>query len=339
MTTAEFSKRTIISIGLALVPLLVWRLSNVVLITIGAVLVATLLTLGAEPFCRIRFPRSLALFISALVVIAILGGAGYLFGTGVGSEVEEILRRANEAQQTITEALRQSTFGSLILSHLGENVSVGDLVSGIFHISTNFLIAIVVTAFAGIYLAAQPTLYRDGLSKLFPLEWRVNANETIDHVAQGLRLWMLGQLIEMLIIGVLSGVAVWIIGLPSPLALGVIAGVAEFVPYLGPIVAAVPAILVAITLNPTAIIWTVIAYVVIHQTEGQLVMPMIQQRMVFIPPALMLLSIVSISTLLGLAGTVFAAPMTVIIFVLVNKLYVRDSLGEPTALPGEPTSD
>lgn len=167
----------------------------------------------------------------------------------------------------------------------------------------------------------------------------MNANETIDHVAQGLRLWMLGQLIEMLIIGVLSGVAVWIIGLPSPLALGVIAGVAEFVPYLGPIVAAVPAILVAVTLNATAMVWTVIAYVVIHQVEGQLIMPMIQQRMVFIPPALMLLSIVSISSLLGLAGTIFAAPMTVIIFVLVNKLYVRDLLGEPTALPGEPAAD
>ncbi len=339
MTTAEFSKRAIISIALVLVPLLVWRLSNVVLITIGAVLVATLLTLGAAPFRRIRLPRSLALMISGLIAIAILGGAGYLFGTGVGSELEEILRRANEAQQTITTALRQSSLGSLLLTHLGENVPVGDLVSGIFHISTNFLIALVVTAFAGIYLAAQQTLYRDGLGKLFPPEWRVNANETIDHVAQGLRLWMLGQLIEMLIIGVLSGVAVWIIGLPSPLALGVIAGVAEFVPYLGPIVAAVPAILVAVTLNATAMVWTVIAYVVIHQVEGQLIMPMIQQRMVFIPPALMLLSIVSISSLLGLAGTIFAAPMTVIIFVLVNKLYVRDSLGEPTALPGEPAAD
>lgn len=167
MTTAEFSKRAIISIALVLVPLLVWRLSNVVLITIGAVLVATLLTLGAAPFRRIRLPRSLALMISGLIAIAILGGAGYLFGTGVGSELEEILRRANEAQQTITTALRQSSLGSLLLTHLGENVPVGDLVSGIFHISTNFLIALVVTAFAGIYLAAQQTSTATGWASCF----------------------------------------------------------------------------------------------------------------------------------------------------------------------------
>jgi predicted PurR-regulated permease PerM len=147
---------------------------------------------------------------------------------------------------------------------------------------------------------------------------------------------MMGQLLEMLIIGVLSGVAVWMIGLPSPFALGVIAGVAEFVPYLGPIVAAAPAVLVAITLNSAAVLWTLVAYVLIHQAEGQIVMPIIQRRMVFIPPALMLMSILAIGSLWGVSGMIFAAPITVILFVLVTKLYVRDSLGESAPLPGEP---
>jgi predicted PurR-regulated permease PerM len=337
MTTAEFSKRAAILIGLALVPVLLWYLSDVVLIAVGAVLVATLIHMGARPFEMLRLPRVAALIASGLVIVAVLAGAGYLFGTGVAFELQEVLRRIDEAQQTMTQSLQHSDFGKFILSHLhGENVPLGQLVGGIFHVSAKFLVAVVVTVFVGVYLAAQPTLYREGLSKLFPPEWRENADETMDHLAQGLRLWMLGQLIEMVIIGVLSGIAVWLIGLPSPFALGVIAGVTEFVPYLGPIVAAIPAVLVAITINSSAVIWTLAAYVFIHQTEGQIIMPIIQRRMVYIPPALMLMSIVAIGSLLGVAGTVFAAPMTVILFVLVNKLYVRDSLGEPAALPGEP---
>jgi predicted PurR-regulated permease PerM len=88
----------------------------------------------------------------------------------------------------------------------------------------------------------------------------------------------IGRLIQMLLIGGLCTAAVWFIGLPSPLALGVIAGLAEFVPYLGPLIAAVPAILVASTQGLNAVLWTVVGYLVIHQIEGNLVVPLIQRH-------------------------------------------------------------
>jgi predicted PurR-regulated permease PerM len=136
-------------------------------------------------------------------------------------------------------------------------------------------------------------------------------------------------------IGALSTTAVWLIGLPSPLALGVIAGLAEFVPYVGPIVAAVPAILVATTQGMNAVWWTAIAYILIHQLEGNLIAPLIQRQLIFIPPAVMLLAIVTVLFVFGGFAVIFAGPIAVIIFVAVNKLYVRDSLGERTVLPGE----
>jgi predicted PurR-regulated permease PerM len=86
---------------------------------------------------------------------------------------------------------------------------------------------------------------------------------------------MLGQLMQMFLIGVMSTAAVWVIGLPSPLALGVLAGGAELVPYLGPIIAAIPAILVAATTGLYAVLWTATAYFLIHQIEGNLVVPLI----------------------------------------------------------------
>ena len=119
------------------------------------------------------------------------------------------------------------------------------------------------------------------------------------------------------------------------MALGLIAGVAEFVPYLGPVIAAIPALLVATTQGPSALAWTAVAYLLIHQVEGNVIAPLIQRRMIFIPPAVMLLGIVTILFVFGGVAMIFAAPMAVIIFVAVEKLYLRDSLGEKVALPGE----
>lgn len=335
--TTDFVKRDFIVLAVALITVLVWVLWDVILITMGAVLVATVLRIGAEPLTAwFKLPRSMALGMSGLVVVSVLGGTAYLFGTEIGTGLQEVLVRTEEAQKTITSALHESALGNLFLAHVeGGNLPLGQIIGRVFTISASLIEGMVVTIFAGIYLAAQPSLYRKGLSKLFPRRWRATADETIDTVGDALRLWLLGQLIQMLLIGILSTFAVWLVGLPSPLALGLIAGIAEFVPYIGPIVASIPAILVAATLGFDVVIWTVIAYVMIHQAEGQVIAPLIQQRMVFIPPALMLLSIVTISLLFGLTGTFLAAPITVVLFVVVNKLYVRDGLGERVAIPGE----
>jgi len=127
-------------------------------------------------------------------------------------------------------------------------------------------------------------------------------------------------------------VAVWIIGVPSPLALGLIAGIGEFIPYVGPLLAAVPALLVALTKSPEATLWTAVAYLIIHQIEGNIVAPLIQRRMVSIPPAVMLLGIVAITYLFRATAIIFAAPIVVVIFAGVTLLYVQDTLGERTAL-------
>jgi predicted PurR-regulated permease PerM len=120
---------------------------------------------------------------------------------------------------------------------------------------------------------------------------------------------------------------VWLNGLPSPFALGLIAGIAEFIPYVGPVIAAVPAVLVAATQGLSAVIWTVLAYVLIHQAEGHVLMPLIQRWMVFIPPAVILLGIATIGSLFGAWAIPLASPITVVLFVMVNKLYVRETLG------------
>jgi predicted PurR-regulated permease PerM len=286
-----------------------------------------LLQLGAEPWRRwLRLPHSIALILSGMMIVAALAGTVYLFGTRVGSQLQEVFHLVSEAQTSIRHTLQGSELGKLLLSHIEiHKLAIGQVLAGFLTVSATFIGSLLVLVVAGVYLAAQPSLYREGLKRMFTPRVRESASETIDEIGKALRRWLLGQLIQMVIIGTWSGLAVWLIGLPTPWALGLLAGIAEFIPYLGPVIAAIPAVFVAATVNLHAVLWTILAYIIIHQAEGQLVTPLIQRRMVFIPPAVMLLAIVAIYFLFGPVAMVFAAPMTVVLFVVVNK--IRENAG------------
>jgi predicted PurR-regulated permease PerM len=337
--TFEFAKRAAIAIVLALLPLLVWYLRDFLLIVVGALLFATLLMLVSEPLTRWgRLPRGLSLALSGLLILAAIGGSAYFFGTRIGFELQDVSDRADEAMRTVSESLHNSQFGRALLSHtsLG-NFSLPTIASNIVTVSARVIAGIAFSVAAGAYLAAQPGLYTQGFVYLFPKRFRGIVKEIVGDAGRALRLWLLGQAISMCLIAVFSTLAVWAIGLPSPLALGAIAGVAEFVPYVGPIIAAIPAVLVAVTNGPYSVLWTLAAYAVIHQVEGNVIAPLVQRRMVFIPPAVLLLSIAAISVTFGVASIVFAAPITVLAFVAVRRLYAAEALDQIESLPAEPS--
>ncbi len=331
---AETLKLALLVVAVALIPILIWYLFDLILIIFGSIILAMLLRLGAQPFMRwLSIPEPLALLVSGLLVLFVIGGTGYLFGTRISAEFQDVLQRATSASAEIQSSLRGSDFGNFLLQHFsGDSISVTGVLSGVLRVSTSFLEALIIMIISGIYLAAQPRLYRKGLIWLFPPAKHVRAAQIIDGVGEALRLWLLGQLIQMVLIGALVMFAVWLIGVPSSLALGLIAGIGEFIPYLGPILAAIPAILVALTKSPELTLWTLVAYLIIHQIEGQILAPLIQHRMVSIPPAVMLLGIAGLTYLFGSVAIIFAAPIAVVIFTAVNLLYVRDTLHEKTEL-------
>lgn len=331
---AETLKLALLVVAVAIVPVLIWYLFGVILMVFGAVILAMLLRLGAQPLIRwLRLPVPLALVISGLLILLVIGSVGYLFGTHISDEFRDVVQRATSASANIKSSLQGSEFGNFLLKRVSSvDLSVTSLASDFLRVSTSFLEALIIMVISGIYLAAQPQLYRRGLIWLFPPSRHARVAEIIDGIGEGLRLWLLGQLIQMVLIGALVTVAVWIIGVPSPLALGLIAGVGEFIPYLGPILAAIPAVLVALTKSPETALWALLAYLIIHQIEGQIIAPLVQRRMVSIPPAVMLLGIAALTYLFGTVAIVFAAPIAVVIFTAINLIYVRDTLGEKTEL-------
>jgi predicted PurR-regulated permease PerM len=171
---------------------------------------------------------------------------------------------------------------------------------------------------------------------LVPQEHRDLARKTMNDSSRALRQWLVGQFIAMAIVGVLVGAGVWYIGLPSPMALGVIAALGEFVPILGPIVAALPALFLALSMDWTTVAWTLGLFVVVQQLESNMIMPLIQNRMVSLPPAIPLFAVLAFGLMFGLLGVVFATPLAVLTAVLVSRLYLREVLEEPAPIPGQP---
>jgi predicted PurR-regulated permease PerM len=326
-----------LAVGVALVPVLLWQLGSILILAFAAILIAILLHVVSEPLQRwTPLPVWVALLIAGLVLLALLILGGWIFGSQLSAEFSDVMNRVRAGAFQVRDLLHKGPAGEFILSRLqSTSFSISGIFGTVFTTFVTALEALIVIVMSAAYLAAEPGLYRNGLVRLFGPAHEEWANDTLVTVAQALRYWLLGQFVQMALIGVLTTLAVWLIGLPSPLALGVIATLTEFVPYLGPILAAIPALLVAVTKGLDPVVWTLVAYILIHQVEGNLIMPQIQKRMVYIPPALMLLGIAGMGALTGILGFVFAAPMMVAIFVTVEKAYVRDTLKEDITLPGE----
>lgn len=199
----------------------------------------------------------------------------------------------------------------------------------------NAIFGVILVTIAGVFLALQPETYRRGAVKLFPPTQHERVGETMTYMGRSLRYWLIGQLIAMAIVGLLVGLGTWAIGLPAPFALGLFAALVEFVPVVGPIVGAAPAVLLAFGEGGTMVLWTVLLFVAIQQVESNMISPLVQERMVDLPPAALLLAVLVFGGVFGILGVIFAAPLAVVTFVAVQKLWVRDALHETTKVTGE----
>lgn len=335
-----FVRRALIVLGLAALFFLVWQLRVLLLMLFGAVVVATIFRAVADMLCRIvRLPAGIATALSVLIVLGTLGVLISVFGAHVAQQLETLRETLPAAWAEIEQRIGDfglseqldrlvatiTTPGGGSLSGFGRTlISIG---SGI----ADFIVVI----FAGIYLATQPNFYRVGMIKLVPPSRRKIAAEAMLESERALRLWLKGQAVAMLVVGLLTGFGLWLLGMPSFLVLGLMAGVLEFIPFAGPIIAAVPAVLLALAAGPEMTFWVILLYLAVQQFEGNVLTPLVQQYAVDLPGAVLLFSLIGFGTLFGTLGIILAAPLAVVTMVLVKRLYVIETLHTPTPIPGE----
>lgn len=189
----------------------------------------------------------------------------------------------------------------------------------------------IILVFLTLFLAADPALYRNGALRLVPPRRRAMANDTLSAIAHALRWWFLGQLASMALLGVTVGLGLFALGIDLWFALAVVTALLTFVPFIGPLIATVPLVAVGFAEGMQTGLIVLIGYFVIQTVEGNVLVPMIQQKAVNLAPALLIAVQVLFSLIFGVVGLILAAPLTIVAMVAVQKLWVEHMLGEKVA--------
>lgn len=326
-----------------LVLLVLWQISHVALAFFGAILFAVFLD-SATWLIRgaTSMPRNLSLAVVLILMVAAVAGFSWFVGPRIEGQLSELGTRIPAAMDHIGSRLRQAPWGAALLATVPSleqivSSSGGILgpVSGFFSTTLGAITNTVLIIVAGVYLAIEPAPYVRGVARLVPAERRGQAKQLLNAVARALRWWLLGRLASMAAVGILTAAGLWLIGMPAILALALIAAVLSFVPYLGPLLAVIPALLVAFVDDPLQVVYVVLVYSAVQFLEGNLVTPLIQERTVSLLPAVLLTVQIGLGVMFGIMGVLLAAPLAVVAITAMQILYVRDTLDERIPVLGQ----
>ena len=236
----EVLKASLIFVAVSGVTAILWVVRDALLLVFTAVIAAILLRVFADAISRwTRLPVALSLALGVLAIVVFALAVAWLFGTHVAMEFSDVIKRATDASNAITAQLKNAQLGGLGRKiEQSTTPEIGSSVRQGVSLLTEAAEAMVVLVVSAIYLALEPHLYRIGMIKLFKSDLQEWAGERVDILGQTMKLWLFGQLLTMLLVGALSGLACWLIGVPGPIALGVISFLTEAIPYLGPFLGA-----------------------------------------------------------------------------------------------------
>lgn len=322
---------------------LLGHLAQMLLVVFGGILFGVLLDgLTHQLAKRTRLPRALSLTIVIAVLLLLLTGVILFAGPKLVDQFATLAKRIPAAVDEIRTSLSQYEWGQRLLESLGtasgsmpKGSELLGQVGGVFSTAAGAVSAVIVIFFTGIYLAADPYLYSRNLELLLPKRHRQRARELLESIGTALKWWLTGRFSSMAVVGILTSVGLWITGVPLAFPLGLLAAILSFVPFIGPIAWVIPASLVALAESPELIVWVLTVYLAVQLLESYVITPLIQQRAVRIPPALLIVMQILMTVLFGIMGTLFATPLAVTAIVVVQILYVEGVLGEDVSIMGD----
>ncbi|MDQ4122925.1 MAG: AI-2E family transporter [Acidobacteriota bacterium] len=329
---------TIVVFVVLLILLVVFAV-NALLLIFGAILFAVFLRgltdLLAE---KTGLGKGLSLAIVGLSLIFAFGGAIYLLAPDIADQVKELREQLPRSIDNLRGKLEGYNWGQTILQQIpapeeivnggGESGETIKQVGKIFSSTISVFLKFVVFVLLSVYLAAEPQLYLNGFLRLFPGKRRERAREVLNAIGETLRWWLVGKFCSMIIIGILTTIGLQVLGVPLALTLGLFAAVTSFIPNFGPIIAVIPAALIALANNPITALYVFPLYYFIQVIESYLITPNIERHTVRLPPGVTISTQLILSVLIGGQGLILATPMVAVAMVLVKMLYVEDVLGD-----------
>jgi predicted PurR-regulated permease PerM len=349
---------------------LLWVGRSVFLIGFFGVLLGIVLSGGVDRLQRLRIPRGIGAMLIVLLGFGALTGLGLLVAPQIRTQVGELREQIPRALDGVERWIQQRAGGVSDIIQAGQEATQDSTQSGaapgageeqggekpamdirqglsqqlagagrhffaVFSSTVAVLGGLVILLFVAIFVAVDPGLYHRGLMHLFPHRTRRKAGEVLSATATTLRRWLVMQMIAMLAIGSVTTVVLLLLDVKAAIALGIIAGLLEFVPYVGPILSAVPAIAMALVDDPQKAIWVALAYIAIQQLEGVVLQPLLMKEGLELPPVITILGQALFSLVFGFLGLLLAVPLLATVMVPVKMLYVRDVVGDEVSVPGE----
>jgi predicted PurR-regulated permease PerM len=339
----RFSAKSIAGIvALVLLGLLIWRAADVLLLGFAAVLAGVCLH-GARMWLveKAGIHQGWALAVIILLLLVFITSLVVTIAPSLAAEVDQLARALPDVVRHWSDELQRYEWGRWIFSQAngagGSATAWLGRLGGFFSTTFGFIANAIFILIIGIYLAAEAGRYQRGFLHLLPSTHRERAQQVMNRIARTLRRWMLGQMAAMLFIGVATYIGLTIMGVPLALAFATLSGVFNFVPNFGPLISMVPPVLLMLAKEPMVALYVVIFYSALQAFEGWFLTPMVQRQAVSLPPALLLFNQIILAAMLGFFGLLLAAPLTAAMKVIVEMLYVEDTLQAPPGV--EPQSD
>jgi predicted PurR-regulated permease PerM len=271
--------------------LALWRILDLAVLLFGAVLIAVGLRAVTRWLARLTGMNATPWLAGVVILfVAVFSIALWFFGTVVADQVDEIAQQVPEGGRVLIEKLQAHPYGRYVLAQMRDLGAAGATGWAASALGTAMQAVMrglgygVLTSFVTIYLAAQPERYRRLCLRLVPPDYRARFTRLFDQTANILERWLLGQLTVMVTIGILSGIGLWALGIEAAFVLGLVGGLLSFIPYVGAVLAAIPATLVALTQGPFYALAVVAMYVGVHFIEGNFITPLVQAEATSLPP-------------------------------------------------------
>ena len=322
--------------GVILAVLLVLKAAQVFLVVFGGVLFAILFHGIAQWVSRkTAMPEKWSLFLSLTAILVLSGIGMWLIAPDVSDQASELADRIPRALRQLRENLLQYEWVNRLMqqqdrirSMLPDGSNAVGVAAGFFSSTFGALGNLLIALALGLFISINPAIYINGLLYLVPPTKRARAHEVLQATGNTLASWLIAKLVEMLVIGVLTTLGLWLLGIDLALVLGVIAALLSFIPNIGPVVALLPAALIALISGPDTLIYVVLLYTGIQTFESYVLTPFLQQRLVDLPPALVVSVQVLFGVLAGVLGVILATPLTAAAMVMIRMWYVEDLLGD-----------
>jgi predicted PurR-regulated permease PerM len=308
---------------------------HILLLFFAGILLAVLLDFFSRQIMRIpRVPHWLAVTIVLILLAGLLVLVFILVVPMVAEETEALATQIQKSIEELIEWLQQNAGGRFLveqLSRLDLKADDGEMwgrVAGVFSTTVGAITGFSIILIVGVFMAYSPGMYQTGFLHLVPPIHRGRAAEVMTAIGTTLRWWLLGQMISMTVLAVSTWIMLTLLDVPLALILALITGIMTFIPYLGPLIALIPIILLSFLESPFLALNVFILYMAIQNVEANVLMPIIFHRTVHIPPALGVISQILFGSLLGVLGFILAIPLMAVILQFVKMVYVEGVLGD-----------